>query len=192
MLIKVLNSIRTKYIAQEFYHKNDQPEARIIRRCSDKRDSRRAVTSVIERGARGGERGMERNSFHSLPLGAIEAGAMLGSHRERNPSRSENWHRRMTIYIPLLLLPLLPRHIPSLSFSLFLFLLRFSSPRIPRNSAAGDWRWRPRALRDKLHQHTPARTNAPTNPHEYTSSSSRPRNFRRYGREAWAGGGGVA
>lgn len=97
------------------------------------RDSRRGVTSGRVR---------ERNSFHPLPSsprGAIEAGAMLGSHRERNPSRSENWHHRTTIYIPL---P--PRHI----------LLSVPPPRIPRNSAAGDWRWRPRALRDKPHQHT--------------------------------------
>jgi len=36
----------------------------------------------------------------SIPPGAIEAGAMLGSHRERNPSRSENWHRRTTRYTP--------------------------------------------------------------------------------------------
>lgn len=94
---------------------------------------------------------------------------MLGSHRERNPSRSENWHRRTTIYI------LLPRRVISSSSS--------HPSRIPRNSAAGDWRWRPRALRDKPHQHTPGRTSAATNPHEYTSSSSRPRNFRRYGRK---------
>lgn len=65
-------------------------------------------------------------------------------------------------------------------------------PRIPRNSAAGDWRWRPRALRDKPHQHTPPCTsgNQTTNPHEYTSSSWRPRNFRRYGREGAGRRGG--
>ena len=73
---------------------------------------------------------------------------MLGSHRERNPSRSENWHRRTTIYI------LLPRRVISSSSS--------HPSRIPRNSAAGDWRWRPRALRDKPHQHTGAHQRQPT------------------------------
>jgi len=106
--------------------------------------------------------------FISSPPRRYRGTAMLGSHRERNPSRSENWHRRTTIYIPL----------PRCAIS--------SSPshphEIPRNSVAGDWRWRPRALRDKLYQHTAAAP-AATNLHEYTSSSSRPRNFRRYGRE---------
>lgn len=96
--------------------------------------SRRGV-SYISRGT--GNGGSGRNEFRapSPHPGAIEAGAMLGSHRERNPSRSENWHRRTTRYTPALL----RRQPPS---------------RIPRNSAAaGDWRWRPRALRDKRHQH---------------------------------------
>ena len=109
-------------------------------RCSNGRDSRRGVTS-------GREKGWRWNSFHPL-LGAIEASAMLGSHRERNPSRSENWHRRTTIYI------LLPRRVISSSSS--------HPSRIPRNSAAGDWRWRPRALRDKPHQHTGAHQRQPT------------------------------
>lgn len=44
------------------------------------------------------------NEFCAPPsLGAIEVGAMLGSHRERNPSRSENWHRRTMRYTPALL-----------------------------------------------------------------------------------------
>lgn len=93
---------------------------------------------------------------------------MLGSHRERNPSRSENWHRRTTIYTPSALppgprarvRPLLP-------------------PRIPRNSAAGDWRWRPRALRDKPDQHQRAE---PDNPRRTNTSSS-----SRRGPETFAG-----
>lgn len=100
--------------------------------------------------SRGYVRGSGREDkihFIPPPLGAIEAGAMLGSHRERNPSRSENWHHRTTIYIPLA-----PRHI----------LLSVPPPRIPRNSAAGDWRWRPRALRDKPHQHTAVHRRQPT------------------------------
>lgn len=139
-------------------------------RCSNGRDSRRrGVTSGGER-ARGAE-GRGEIHFIPPPLGAIEAGAMLGSHRERNPSRSENWHRRTTIYIPLfpplaaarrILLPVPPT----------------SPARIPRNSAAGDWRWRPRALRDKPHQHTAAHQRGSQPPTKYTSSSSRPRNFR--------------
>lgn len=48
-------------------------------------DSHREVDYV-----RGREREEQQYSFR--PFGAIEAGAMLGSHRERNPSRSENWH----------------------------------------------------------------------------------------------------
>lgn len=90
---------------------------------------------------------------------------MLGSHRERNPSRSENWHRRTTIYIP------------------FARATPFS--RIPRNSAAGDWRWRPRALRDKptRHHYHHRRHRGATNPLTNTSSPSpRPRNFRWYER----------
>jgi len=53
-----------------------------------------------------------------------------------------------------------------------------SQPRIPRNSAAGDWRWRPRALRDKPRQHTPRNQTTPFTPTNTSSSSSRPRNFR--------------
>lgn len=49
-------------------------------------------------------RGGGRNSFRPRAR-AIEAGVMLGSHRERNPSRSENWHRRTTIYTPSALPP---------------------------------------------------------------------------------------
>lgn len=62
-----------------------------------------------------------------------------------------------------------------------------SSPsRIPRNSAAGDWRWRPRALRDKptRHHYHHHHHHSATNPLTNTSSpSSRPRNFRWYERE---------
>lgn len=52
-------------------------------------------------------------------------------------------------------------------------------PRIPRNSAAGDWRWRPRALRDKPDQHQRAE---PDNPRRTNTSSS-----SRRGPETFAG-----
>lgn len=56
-----------------------------------------------------------------------------------------------------------------------------SPSRIPRNSAAaGDWRWRPRALRDKRHQHTAPSTAQPTLLTNTSSSSSRCGKFRRW------------
>lgn len=39
--------------------------------------------------------------------------------------------------------------------------------RIPRNSAAGDWRWRPRALRDKPTRHHHHHLTAQPTPYEY-------------------------